>query len=523
MSKKDDDKNRRNQPGKGPYDKNNQMRNLTEERQFRMKIDQARKLFNEKKFGDALTILEPLKAKLSDRGEYLDLLGACYASADYLYEAREIFTRALNTPPKHKYRDALNKYNLIKLCALTGSPFIAYQYSQEIDCKIVAEAANRPSEVYRCRELVAGVRAGMEMSAKDSNMSFDEYVHFSLLLDKGKLEMDGPEIDLDAAIATFEEVARLNPTSSTPYNNLGIIYLRQGKLEQGLEKVLYLLEKVDSKNIHGLSNAIRLLCSLNRKEEARTYLKRLLAIKVKPSDALVKVAEALIYFDEDQKIYDCLQPLVHDERLFSVLQIVDRAAAEQTLIFEIAAAANAGKLERATQLAWDYSGKFEVHYVMFDRTYDALKNKESGPLPGGRFFYWEPKAMYPQAAQAYLEVEPLLLSMPEPDEAAPRYEIVLRSFFAKYGYAALNYVAYLYWTHHDPAELKAILTQTLACKAEGTAELVKRLAFEQAGNEKQRLAALTALVEAGLVSRDEPVSFWRNGTFQTVTLAELEQ
>ena len=517
------DKNRRHRPGNGLSDQLHQMRDQTVERQFNLKIAQARKLFNEQKHADALTILEPMSEKFSGRGEFLDLIGACYASAGFLYEAREMFTRALEAPPKHKYRDALNKYNLVRLCAMTGSPFIAYQYSQEIDCELVAEAIERPSESSRCRELKTAVRAGMAKSARDAKMPFDEYVTFSLLLDKGRLEMNGPDIDLDSGILTFEEANRLNPASTTPYNNLTIIYLLQGKLDQAIEKARYLLEHVDAKNIHGLSNMTRLLCSKNQPTEARVYLKRLLSLHIKPSDNLVKVAEALIYFQEDQMIYDRLQPLVRSEKIFSVLKIVDKAHAEQTLIFEIAAAVNAGHRARALELAEERRGLFETHEVLFDRTYDALKNNESGPLSGGRFVYWEPKEMYPQASQSYLAVGPLLLALPTPEEAQTRYETVLRPFFAEYGPAALDYVAYLYWTNRQPEVLKPLLTQTVACGGLGTVELVKRLAFERIGDEQQRLAALDALVEGGVVGREEAVTVWLGRQAQNGTLVELRQ
>ncbi len=528
MSKNDKDKNRPNRFGNNPNDKRFQMYDVTTERQYTMKIAQARKLLNERKFGEAIKLLDPIKDKFLGRGEFLDILGACYASADYLYEAREIFTLALETPPIHKYREALNKYNLVRLCALTGSPFMAYQYSQQIDPKIVAEAIHRPSEAARCRALIMAVKAGVAISAKEAKMPFDEYVTFSLLLDKGRLEMNGPDVDLDEAIISFTEASRLNPTSSTPFNNLAIIYLWQGRLEEAVEKIRYLLEKIEPDNVHGLSNMVRLLCSLNRQEEARGYLKRLLAIKVKPSDELVKVAEALLYFNQDQAVYDCLQPLNHDENLFSVLQIVDKAAAEQTLIFEIAAAANAGKRSRALELAWTSYGRFETHQILLDRTYNALKNDESGPQPGGRFFYWEPKLLYPQATHDYLEVEPNLLKLSTPDEEAEGeaqsqsdfYEKSLRPFIAKYGPVALDYLAYYYWTNEEPAILKAILTHTLAA---GQTDLVKRWAFERVGDEKQRLTAWTALVEANLVGRDEPMNFWLDRQNQTISLSELEQ
>lgn len=516
---KDNDKNRRQGFG---YNPNDRIRNETAERQFRLKITQARKLFNEKKHGDAITILDPLKATFSERGEFLDLLGACYASAGYLYEAREIFTRALTAPPKHKFRDALNKYNLVRLCAETGSPFIAYEYSQQIDCQVVADALQQPSEYNRCRILVSSIRTGMAMSAREAKMPFDEYVTFSLFLDRGLLAMNGPAIDLDAAAGFYEEARKINPTSTTPYNNLAVIYLRQGKLEQALEKTLYLLEKLDQKEVHALSNTIRLLFGLNRPEEAQAYLKRLLAIKIKPSDNLVKLAEALIYFKEDQAIYDRLQPLVRSEKLFSGLKIVDKGAAEQTLIFEIVAAANAGNRAKAQELAWTSYGRFETHQILLDRTYEALKNMESGPLPGGRFIYWEPKALYPQAAQAYQEIEPVLLKLPKLEEATTRYEKVLRPFFAKFGQAALDYIAYLYWINRDPAALKSILTQTLACGVEGTVELVKSLAFEKIGDDKQRFTAFSALVEADLVGHDEPVTFWLNRETQNITFTELQ-
>ncbi len=518
---KDDNKPFR--PGNGPNNRRFQIRDETLERQFSLKMVQARKLFNDKKPADALTILDPMKDKFIGRGEFIDLLGACYASAGFIYEAREIFTRALTTPPKHKYRDALNKYNLVRLCALTGSPFIAYEYSQQLDCDIVAEAANRPSESHRCRELVAVVREAMEKSAREANMSFDDFVTFSLLLDKGRLEMNGPDVDLDEGIVTFEQASQLNPNSTTPYNNIGIIYLWQGKLEAALEKMLYILEHFDPNNLHALSNTVRLLCSLNRQEEARPYLDRLLTLEVEPHEDLVKIAEALIYFNEDQAIYDHLKLLNHNERMYSIFQIVDKAAAEQSLIFEVVAAANAGNRAKALELAWNWLGGFETHVVLFDRTYEALKNNESGPLPGGRFFYWEPKELYPQAAQSYRQVGPLLLSLPQSDEETTRYETILQPFFADVGQPALDYVAYLYWTNYEPEKLSAILTQTLKSGAAGTVELVKSLAFGQIGNARQRFAALTALVEAGLVGRDENVTYWLEQQPQTVTLTQLQQ
>ena len=523
MPNNNNDKNRRHRPGNGMNNKPDQVYDQATERQFMLKMTQARKLFNEKKPADALKILEPLNEKFSERGELLDLLGACYASSGFLYEAREVFTRALSAPPQHKYRDALNRYNLVRLCTMTGSPFIAYEYSQQLDCDVVAEAAGQPSERNRCRALVAAVRGGMVMAAREAKLPFDTYVKFSLLLDKGRLEMNGPGVDLDAGILTFQEASRLYPTSTTPYNNLTIIYLLQGKLEQAVEQARYLLEHIEKNNVHALSNMTRLLYSLGQVDEARDYLRRLLAVHMEPSDNLVKVAEALIYFKEDQTIYDRLQPLNHNEKIFHTFQIVNKDYAEQTLIFEIVAAVNAGKRAKALELASLRRGRFATHQVLFDRTYDALSNNESGPLPDGRFVYWEPKAMYPQAAQTYEKVGPLLLGLPQTDEATARYEMSLRPFFEKFGPAALDYVAYLYWTNQDAAVLKALLTQTLACGAPGTVELVKRLAFERAGNERQRLAALMALVEAGLVGREESVPFWVGRQSQSVTLAELQQ
>ena len=336
------------------------------------------------------------------------------------------------------------------------------------------------------------------------------------------MDLNGSELDLDGAIVSYEEASKIKPDSTTPYNNTGIIYLWQGKLEQAVEKVRYLLEHIDAKNVSGLSNIVRMLCSLDRQKEAKTYLDRLMKIKVRPSDDLVKVAEALIYFEEDQAIYKRLQPLVTSERLFSTLQIVNKAAAEQTWIFEIVAAANAGQRDTALRLATAKRGRFETHHVQFDRTYEALKNKEDGPLPGGRFIYWEPKQMYPQAAQDFTELEPLLASLPTPEEAASRYETVLRPFFEKFGEVAQNYIAYFYWIHHEPAVLKAVLTQTLACGAVGTVDFVKRLAFGQVGDEQQRLIALVTLVEAGVVGREEPVNFWRRSQVETLTFAEVE-
>ena len=165
-------KNDKNRRRPGMSDKLYIMRDEMAERQYNMKIAQARKLVNEHNHADALIILEPMKEKFSDRGEYLDLLGASLATTGAIYEAREVLTRALSAPPKSKFRDALNKYNLVRLCTLTGSPFIAYEYSQQLDCDLVAEAARKPSERYQCREMVAAIRQGIVNAAKEAKMPF---------------------------------------------------------------------------------------------------------------------------------------------------------------------------------------------------------------------------------------------------------------------------------------------------------------------------------------------------------------
>ena len=86
MSKKDkNSKDKKNKPGQGQ--RSIFFRDMTAERHFQTQMTKALKLGQEKRFPDALEVLEPLREKYSDRTDFFELLGVVEYSLEDFDEA----------------------------------------------------------------------------------------------------------------------------------------------------------------------------------------------------------------------------------------------------------------------------------------------------------------------------------------------------------------------------------------------------------------------------------------------------
>ncbi len=480
-------------------------RDMTAERRYTLQMAQATKLYQEQRLDEAIELLEPLAERFSDRAEMLNLLGVCYAEVGQLSEARSAFERVLEIS-KGKVR-GLTRYNLTQLYVLTGFTFLAYEQSLLLDCFDLPQI----EDTNKCKELKKKCRETMEQIAGDYAMPFDKFVPYAIKLDRGRLALAQSPIDFGTARARFEEAIELNSQNPTPYNNLALIYQSEGDYDQAIAQSRYVLEKLQPNNLHALSNLIRLLVVAGRSEEAQVSFEQIKALPLpadNPGD-VVKLAEAYIALEDDQGVFDLLQPFLGEPAGTGAAQTLafsDEVTYRQALTYGMVAAANLGRLRRAGEIA-EVVIEISGGDVLIERTHFALQNNERGPREGGRFFYWNPDNTYPAAMRYFRDMmnERVRNAGKRTEEESQQ---IFRPFFEKFGQAALETMAYLFWTTAQGEFLMVLLAQILNSGVDAAVELVRRLAFGRSGDETQRVLAASALIQAGLLALDETVTIW---------------
>src|SRR3954453_13674275 len=185
MSKKKNDKVRKNRPpAKGqpqPF------RDLTADRFLATQRNKIEKLFEEEEFEQAVDLLEPLTDKYPNRPEVFEMLGAGYVGLNFLEDARDAFEKALYLTPEP---EALARFNLANLYAVTGFPLLAYEQTRLIN----RIALNRELEEKEGAEdfLELTEKVVHEMAAENKKPR-DRFVEASLPLERGQLALQRNE------------------------------------------------------------------------------------------------------------------------------------------------------------------------------------------------------------------------------------------------------------------------------------------------------------------------------------------
>ncbi len=491
MAKKTKDKNKKNRPHTpGLF----QFRDMTAERQYATQKAKAESLYQAERYAEALEILEPLAEKYPKRAELIDLLGVSYAGAGYYEDARAAYEQVLTlNPPKQMIAGV--RHNLCQSYFVTTFPALAYEQSLLYDCGDLA--GGRPTAISKCREFKQLCLLAIDELAAGENRSREEFLKMALPLERGRLALT--KGDYPVARAAFLETIQANPKLAAPYNNLAMLDTITGDLAGSIGYSRHVLEKIDSQNIHALSNLVRTLVIQGERAEAESYLNRLrkLPLPTNP-DGLIKLAEAYAAVEDDGSVYKTIFGLIGSPKEIGTL---DSTGYEQAVRLAVVSAANQGHIAQAIEVIHEHEEAFDD--ILLERLHFALENNELGPLPGGRFFYGEPRDVFPTAYARYTSLLDKLAAQ------GPKFnQTPLKPFFEEYGEMALQVIAYEVWTSSEPLVVPALLMQVLTSQIPGSLDLVNRLAFSRVGDDTQRLMAASALVGAGIIRADAPVTVW---------------
>ncbi len=517
MSKKNKDKNKK--PFRHPLEANNnpiQFRNMAAERQLNLQIDRAVKLYQNKQGAAAIEILEPLADKFPQNREVLDLLAVCYSGVGRYDKARDIFERVL--PLTHKPVLSSTRYNLAQMYFHTGYPALAYEQCQLFECSELAHLNNRTSFVSDCVKFKEACNQEAYAMVAANHKVFGDFLPCALAIEHGRIAMTRG--DNVTARTNFVEAIRLDPNFANPHNNLALVYMRELDTDNAIKECQYVLEKLDAKNLHALSNMVRLLTMTGAAQtEITPYVAQVKDLPVldiysdKGRDDVIKLAETYALVEADQSVFDTLQPYFDNQVSLERLTTMPQPLYQQLIAMAVVAAANLGRVAWATEILGQNE---ETTNQLLERTRRAVKMAENGPRPQGRFYYFDPGHVYLPALRYLLEEVTGLLQL---DQITP--VAIFKTFLEKYGDAAIDILIFRVWVAEQAEVAEAFLNGLLIAGTPEGVETVRRLAFTKAGDTQTRLLAAKLLVKEGMVGPEERVTIWLGQKPHVDTVAEL--
>jgi len=519
MSKKNKDKNKK--PFRHPLATNNsnspiQFRNLAAERQLDLQISRATTLYQNKQGAAALEILEPLAVKFPQNRDLLDLLAVCYGGVGLYDKARDTFERVL--PLTSKLVLPLTRYNLAQMYLETGYPALAYAQCQLFECRDLARLNTKSSFISDCVEFKEACSLEAHAMVESNAKVFDDFLPCALAIEHGRVAMSRG--DNVTARTNFLEAIRLDPGLANPHNNLALLYMRELDTDNAIKECHYVLEKLDANNLHALSNMVRLLTTIGATEtEIAQYVKR---VKVLPPadissnkgcDDIVKLAETYALVEDDQAVFDLMQPYFDDQVSLARLATMPQPLYQQLVILAVVAAANLVRTVWATEILWQHE---KSSNSLLERTRQAVLMVENGPRPQGRFYYFDPGHLYlPAVKYLHEEVGELLQTGETTTEA------IFKAFLGKYGNAAVDILVFRVWVAEQSEMAEAFMNGLLVSGRPEGIEAVRRLALTKAGDTQTRVLAAKILLKEGHIGSEERITIWLGQETHIGTVAEL--
>ncbi len=510
MAKKNNSKNnnknnnRSNRPGGGPGLP--KFSDLTTDRFLASQKAKVEKLLEAEEFDEALETLEVLTQKYPNRAEVFELLGATYVGMNYLEAGRDAFERVLELSPKP---DVLTRFNLANLYALTGYPLLAYEQTRLTNMIALNRELGGSGEADQFVKLCEAV---VDEMVAENKLPRERFMAFGLPVERGQLALQRNEPD--TARPFFEEALKLEPNLAIPHNSLGLTEMVAGNYEAALTHFRYVLDKLDANDLDARANQVRTLLMKGDRAEAQTHLAQLSTMPAPTeADDLVKLAMTYALFDDDQKIYDLMQPLLTAETQ-SEDEELEGETLEDAVILGAVSATHLGRKTEA--LSFFDKAKEATGNILLERIGLALTNNEVGPRSGERFHYFDPATIYAETLERFR----LML---ESDTESETVEVTEadRTFLQAKGDQILDMIAYQVWTTENPEVIVSLLMQVIDFEVPGGVELVKNMAFGRAYTEPQRLIIASSMVIVEVIDKDTKVTMWLKGMQFTDTLARL--
>jgi tetratricopeptide (TPR) repeat protein len=452
-------------------------------------LARAHALWKEGKALEAVELLEDLVERYPRDVDGHMLLGSIYGdTGDFLEAIRhlEVAARLSRRDPEVLLLlgTAYWEHSLPSHTLLTLRECLRYELNEE--------AAERVQIMMEDSTEKIGLVAAMH------GISPRKMEHAAYLMESGRMANERREYT--EGVKASKEAARLVQNWAPPCNNLALSYFALGQWDEAIATEKEVLERIDSQNVHALSNLVRFLSASGERDEAQTYLKRLEQIGPMDADSYFKMAEAYAVQEEDQRVYTLLRRAQREGAELNVTM----------LHFLGTAAANLDKKWEALA-HWGEAFLLDPNAFRLKDYMDALRQGRKKLAPAYRFPYFSAQNMIPRKA-----FEDFIQSLGPPAMPEERMEQEIRSFGEKYPYTA-DLLTDMMWYGDESEQERAIGILRMLANERAVAAL-QAFALSQVGDDDLRATAAIALLELGAISEDEPVSLWLKGQWREVLL-----
>jgi tetratricopeptide (TPR) repeat protein len=369
--------------------------------------------------------------------------------------------------------------------------------------QMIEQEASTPM-MNEVRASVASLEQDLVASAHRLNIPIDD-------LEQGLYHMEEAHLaasknDYKAAIAANRRAIKQLGDYPPPHNNLSQALFFDGQTREAVSEARRVLSNYPE-NLQALSNAIRFLTWMGRQDEARDLWSRLEHITPQSANDRLKKAEAAAVLAEHERVYQTLEPLDKSTAPEDILpDLMSRAQ-----LFLAVAEANTGRQQsarRRLRALRQEAAPFAAEYLA------ALNEGRSGLGWADKFPYFHLAELLPyQQVEALIDLASREQEMP-PGRFRRRMERFVESFpqIVQVGEKMI-------WEEQRP-DAGIMMLRTI-----GTPEAyaaLRRFGLSQAGGDKARLEALTALVEAGEIEPGESVRAWLDGEWREIELRVYE-
>jgi tetratricopeptide (TPR) repeat protein len=326
----------------------------------------------------------------------------------------------------------------------------------------------------------------------------------------GRYELENGQMalgqsDFPAAIAANRRAIKLLGDWPPPHNNLSNALFYVGQPEEAIAEARRVLSH-EPNNVQALSNAVRFLAWTGREDEARTLWARLKRIEPRSTDTRLKVVEAAAVLGEDEYVYQSLLPLDSS----GAWEEIAPAMALRMRFFLSVAEANTGKQKAAMRRL----KALQSNVPLVGEYMAALKAKQPGLGWTEHYPYFRSTELLPMSQ---LEAFMGLLSRQDELPEGRFREQVAR--FAKQFPQLVRCAEKIVWEDRLPEG--GINMLSVLATPEAYAAL-RRFALGQAGDDDDRMSALAALAEAGVINPDDTLHVWMRGGWRDIQMRQYE-
>lgn len=369
--------------------------------------------------------------------------------------------------------------------------------------KMIEEEAPTPM-MNEVRATVASLEEDLTRAGRRLSIPIDKLERGLYHMEEGRRAL-GLE-DYQAAIAANRRAIRLLGDYPPPHNNLSQALFLDGQTREAVNEARQVLSNYPE-NVQALSNAIRYLAWIGREEEARDLWTRLGQVTPQGPNERLKKAEAAAVLAEDEQVYQILKPLDESTAAEDVAPHTMRRAQRVMAIAE----ANTGRRQaarRRLRALRQEADPFAAEYL------SALEEGRPGLGWAETFPYFHLSELIPSG-----QIEAFLDLAGQEDEMSPRRFRRRIERFAERFPQIVQVGEKTIWEEQRP---DAGITMLMTI---GTAEayaIIRRFALSQAGDDEDRLEALTALAEANEIEPGESVRAWLDGEWREIELQIFE-